>query len=728
MKVKDFCDKKVRPLYEKHISLQSEHDELLEDAGIYESKPLGKCTDVEIREIYRILKAKEPQNSFFYTTAEPLAKRGFLVFPITKNSKFPPHVKFKAESTSDLNKIRQWSQRWSNANVGIHCEDLIVVDVDGHKGGWESLKELDYELPETYTVRTPNGGAHCYYKHKGGVPNGVDVLGPGIDIRSTGGYVLSSGSVVDGKPYEVDNDSPIVQATPELIEACKSKSNSSSLPEQNIHDATEQEINFAEDSGRDYLKRRDPAIEGQGGDLHTLVTACKLKELGIEKDIALELMREWNERCEPPWNDSDLQDKANNAYKYGREKFASKFNKNNFQPIEGAKPSNKQDTEKSSDEYYYDFSKQTKESTHKSRTYFLKDIDRNKILQAEPLIEGVLFEKNYGQIFADENTGKTLMALYWAFCIASGIPCGGKTVSQGGVIYLNFEDNDGVMNRLEGWQELYGDIAKEHGIKNIKRLPIAYRYFEEPLVDDNGITQYGNYHLNAVYKDYRNNFDDPLKIVFADTVRDAIGGSLNDETRIIKLANIARKVVEHWSCSFVQVNHTGHKNKDRPSGSRAIGGKVDMSGLLEADSNGRLTFTTKKQRNGNKGEILCGLIKQVQLGTNSKGQSIATAGVIDNFEIVSATSIPSDLDESLATSMTRIRTAAGKNDSVNRMTAFKYVTHVTKNAFFDQCEKLAEKGYVKVSQVSARKFVIVILDKGMDDLFIDPLADTKIKL
>jgi hypothetical protein len=51
-------------------------------------------------------------------------------------------------------------------------------------------------LPETRVVHTGGGGLHFYFEHPGfHTPNSVSELGPGLDLRGDGGYVLLPPSV-----------------------------------------------------------------------------------------------------------------------------------------------------------------------------------------------------------------------------------------------------------------------------------------------------------------------------------------------------------------------------------------------------------------------------------------------------------------------------------------------------------------------------------------------------
>jgi hypothetical protein len=68
---------------------------------------------------------------------------------------------------------------------------FLVVDVDKKSGGLETAAQ--FEWGDTLKVNTPSGGFHLFYKWDeatcGAIRNGVGVL-PGIDIRSSGGYVI----------------------------------------------------------------------------------------------------------------------------------------------------------------------------------------------------------------------------------------------------------------------------------------------------------------------------------------------------------------------------------------------------------------------------------------------------------------------------------------------------------------------------------------------------------
>jgi putative DNA primase/helicase len=106
--------------------------------------------------------------------------------------------------------ILRWSSEWPNANVGIATgskSGTFVLDVDPRNGGDESLEALQQdigELPETVTVRTESGGRHFYFQFgdTDTFRNSASKLGPGLDIRAEGGFVVAPPSLhISGNRY-----------------------------------------------------------------------------------------------------------------------------------------------------------------------------------------------------------------------------------------------------------------------------------------------------------------------------------------------------------------------------------------------------------------------------------------------------------------------------------------------------------------------------------------------
>lgn len=115
------------------------------------------------------------------------------------------------EATTDTMAITQWWAVYPDANIGVatgEASGVIVVDVD--PGGADTLDHLKArygELSPTWMVETGSGGIHLYYEMPAAdVRNSASAIGPGIDVRGNGGYVVAPPSQhVSGARYRWDD-------------------------------------------------------------------------------------------------------------------------------------------------------------------------------------------------------------------------------------------------------------------------------------------------------------------------------------------------------------------------------------------------------------------------------------------------------------------------------------------------------------------------------------------
>lgn len=145
-----------------------------------------------------------------------LASSGFKVIPC--NGKEPLTTHGFKDASSDLGTIEEWWKQHPTANIGIATgviNKISVVDVDNkpekRKDGiaeWQKLQVEHGIAPDTFTVRTPSGGLHLYFKHRDGFKNSTDKLANGIDTRGDGGYIIAPGSSSNGIYYTVEKQIP----------------------------------------------------------------------------------------------------------------------------------------------------------------------------------------------------------------------------------------------------------------------------------------------------------------------------------------------------------------------------------------------------------------------------------------------------------------------------------------------------------------------------------------
>jgi len=152
------------------------------------------------------------------------------------------------DASCDLRILTRWWRSTPRANVGIACapSGLLVVDVDPRNGGDETLAHAQLtlgELPRTWTVLTPGGGAHYYFRCKDTVH--FVPLGPGIDLKCLG-YVVAPPSIhPNGGRYLWDLGAhPLEAALATLPPAWRDRLTRSARARQYEHDGIDAEDSF----------------------------------------------------------------------------------------------------------------------------------------------------------------------------------------------------------------------------------------------------------------------------------------------------------------------------------------------------------------------------------------------------------------------------------------------------------------------------------------------------
>jgi hypothetical protein len=152
------------------------------------------------------------------------ADTGWHVFPCAPGAKRPAlRENWQDLATTDAGRIRAWWAR-QPYNIGIACgpSRLVVIDLDvardgrtgldGPVSGADALERLcrahGQRFPAgTYTVDTPSGGSHLYFTASDPpVRNSAGRLGPLIDVRADGGYVVGDGSRIGDRCYAARGD------------------------------------------------------------------------------------------------------------------------------------------------------------------------------------------------------------------------------------------------------------------------------------------------------------------------------------------------------------------------------------------------------------------------------------------------------------------------------------------------------------------------------------------
>jgi len=252
------------------------------------------------------------------------ASLGWEVFPLAARSKVPRRgSRGLLDATTDPDTVRAWWSEDPNANIGLNVgrSGLVCVDVDPRHGGdatWSGLvSELGEDVSRTVSSATGGGGRHFLYRRNGKPVRSVDgALGPGVDTKSEGGYIVLPPSVHPdtGRPYAwvpgaspFDTDpAPLPKSLevlcPEAGDPKKAETETVSRDQDRpkattskgsgvvIHRETPQETGDFWLSKA--LVRAGPGTRNNTG----FWLACQLRDAGLDEDTATAVMEAYTER------------------------------------------------------------------------------------------------------------------------------------------------------------------------------------------------------------------------------------------------------------------------------------------------------------------------------------------------------------------------------------------------------------------------------------------------
>ena len=163
--------------------------------------------------------------------AQHLASRGWAVFPLVPGTKRPAIREWEQRASTDPDRIRRcWYEARFGIGIATGPSGLVVLDLDpaatddgpdGAAGLTTLAAARGVALAPTFTVATPRGGTHLYYRSPPGVRlrNTAGTLAPRVDTRAEGGYVVGPGTVLPGGGYELVDDTDPVELPAWLVQA-----------------------------------------------------------------------------------------------------------------------------------------------------------------------------------------------------------------------------------------------------------------------------------------------------------------------------------------------------------------------------------------------------------------------------------------------------------------------------------------------------------------------------
>lgn len=133
----------------------------------------------------------------------------------------------RGRAFTDVEEVAAWFLSAPDTYAGILTgpeSGVFIVDIDPRNGGVETINALVAEhgpLPPTFTVRTPSGGWHAYFRYPADgrkVITRGNSLGPGVDIKGAGGFAAAPGAATSRGRYEPPDSAPLADAPAWLLD------------------------------------------------------------------------------------------------------------------------------------------------------------------------------------------------------------------------------------------------------------------------------------------------------------------------------------------------------------------------------------------------------------------------------------------------------------------------------------------------------------------------------
>jgi hypothetical protein len=185
--------------------------------------------------------------------------------------------------------ITEWWSRWPDANIAVALNGVVVIDIDGPEGE-ESLAALIRQhgpLPETLQSKTGRGRQLFFTSGGADIRNSTAKLGPGLDVRGEGGYVVLPPSVhPNGNLYGW-----VCKVRPAALPAWLREKLTAPAPQPPA----------------DGEPSREPIPQGQRNSTLTSLAGTMRRRGLSQKAIEAALLEENRARCQPPLAEGDVR-------------------------------------------------------------------------------------------------------------------------------------------------------------------------------------------------------------------------------------------------------------------------------------------------------------------------------------------------------------------------------------------------------------------------------------
>lgn len=499
------------------------------------------------------------------------AREGYKVFPCKRNKKPLTPNGFKS-ATTDLSQVDAWWKENPWASIGMPTgptNNIWVLDVDCPVGPatLDRLIRTYGPLPTTREQRTGGGGFQLFFRWPAGldIRNSAAALGPGLDVRGNGGYVIVPPSGhPSGGTYRWASDTPILYA-PEWILNLIAKGKEHAPPpggKMILRECSSYgQAALAAELGRLAIAapgERNHTLNRASFALGQLVAGGELSEQEVLTGL------------------SDAAARCGLSEKETQLTIQSGFLKGQMEPR--AAPDDRPEVNRLQSAHT------TSRPIPKRRIKFSSFAELATQPQAvDWVIRGILENDSLAVLFGESGTMKSFMAIDWGMSIATGLLWNDQNIKQGPVFYVAGEGQRGIRYRLRAW-------ALDKDINENESVPFFVSGQGTQFLDP-----YQAHQMMDAINDMVEIHGSP-RLLIIDTLSRCFGpGDENSNTDMAAFVAAMDTIKADLACSILIVHHSGLADKDRSRGASALRAALDFEYQIKR-SGDAITLTCKKSK------------------------------------------------------------------------------------------------------------------------------------